>query len=206
MHPILRLAALVTVALVSASCGELARTGRGPAYLIMENMEASRGGGTDTTSNLLSDVQTLVETTINGQTVMVPTIFNDLGVATIAAELKNVVNPISPTALNSITINRYRVVFRRADGQNREGVDVPYSFDGASTSTVAVGNSITVNFDLVRHQAKSEPPLRNLINGGGLRFISAIAEVTFYGRDQAGNEVSVTGSLDVQFGDFGDES
>ena len=39
---------------------------------------------------------------------------------------------------------------------------------------------------------------------GGQGFISTIAEITFYGRDQNGNEVSVTGRIDVQFGDFGD--
>ena len=36
--------------------------------------------------------------------------------------------------------------------------------------------------------------------------ISTIAEVTFYGRDQAGNEISVTGLLSINFGDFGDPS
>ena len=61
------------------------------------------------------------------------------------------------------------------------------------------------DFELVRHQAKLEPPLKNLAGFGGLGFISTIAEVTFYGRDQNGNEVTVTGNLDVQFGDFGDE-
>ena len=34
--------------------------------------------------------------------------------------------------------------------------------------------------------------------------ISTIAEVTFYGRDQAGNDVSATGSMGVDFGNFGD--
>jgi len=38
-----------------------------------------------------------------------------------------------------------------------------------------------------------------------LGFISTIAEITFYGHDQNGNEVSVTGRMDVQFGDFADK-
>ena len=63
----------------------------------------------------------------------------------------------------------------------------------------------TVAFELVRHQAKLEPPLKNLVGLGGQGFISTIAEITFYGRDQNGNEVSVTGWIDVQFGDFADE-
>jgi hypothetical protein len=36
--------------------------------------------------------------------------------------------------------------------------------------------------------------------------ISTVAEITFYGRDLAGNEVSVTGFLQVNFGDFADPS
>ena len=31
-----------------------------------------------------------------------------------------------------------------------------------------------------------------------------IAEVTFYGTDQAGNDVTVTGTISVTFADFGD--
>jgi len=34
--------------------------------------------------------------------------------------------------------------------------------------------------------------------------ISTIAEVTFYGRDQAGNEVTANASLSVNFADFAD--
>lgn len=191
--------------LSGASCADMARTGSGPAYLVIENVSASRGGGTTFTSNLLSDVQTLVDVTVGNTTVKQPTIFNDLGQAIIRAEMKNTVTPTTPTALHSITINRYRVRFRRTDGRNTEGVDVPYGFDGGTTATVAVGQSATINFDLVRHQAKLERPLLALTGGGGLIFISTIAEVTFFGHDQAGNEVSITGSIDVQFGDFGDE-
>lgn len=198
--------ALVVAAgvLSGASCADMARTGTGPAFLIMENVTASRGGGTSFTSSLLSDVLTIVNVTVGGATVPTATIFNDLGQASIRAEMKNQLATTSPTPVNSITLNRYRVRFRRADGQNREGIDIPYGFDGGTTANILVGAATTINFDLVRHQTKSEPPLRNLINGGGLRFISVIAEVTFYGADQAGNEVSVTGSIDVQFGDFGD--
>lgn len=200
------LAVAVSV-LSAASCADLARTGSGPAYLIMESVTGARGGSGSPsfTTSLLSDVLTLVDVTVGGTTVKTPTIFNDLGQANIRAEMKNALSTTAPSPLNSITLNRYRVRFRRTDGQNREGIDVPFGFDGGTTMTIPIGKSAQVNFDLVRHQSKSEPPLRNLINGGGLRFISVIAEVTFYGRDQAGNDVSVSGTIDVQFGDFGDE-
>ena len=197
--------AVAACALFGAACADMARTGSGPAYLIMENVAGSAGGGTTFTSNLLSDVQTIVDVTVGSTTVQQATIFSDLGQATIRAEMKNTVTPTTPTALHSITITRYRVRYRRSDGRNTEGVDVPYGFDGGTTATIPVGASVKVNFDLVRHQAKLEKPLITLAGGGGFIFISTIAEVTFYGRDQAGNEVSITGSIDVQFGDFGDE-
>jgi hypothetical protein len=193
--------------LSAASCADLARTGSGPSFLVMESVTGARGSATASTftSSLLSDVQTLVDVIVGGVTVKSPTIFNDLGQATISAAMKNALSTTAPSAINSITINRYRVRFRRTDGQNREGIDVPFGFDGGTTATIPIGSSAAINFDLVRHQSKSEPPLRNLIDGGGLRFISVIAEVTFYGHDQAGNDVSVSGTIDVQFGDFGDE-
>jgi len=189
------LAAAICCAAVT-SCADAARTGSGPSYLIIESVTAARGGGSTFTSNLQSDVQTVVNAT--------PTTLNDLGQASLRAQMKNALSPTAATPLNSITIDRYRVRFRRTDGQNREGIDVPFGFDGGSTVTIPIGTAQRVTFDLVRPQSKLEPPLRNLINGGGLIVISVIAEVTFYGRDQAGNEVSVTGSIDVQFGDFGD--
>lgn len=189
----------------TASCGgELLRTGRSPVFLVVTNMQASNGQTAQTfTSFLLSDVQTLVEQTINGATVRVPTVFNDNAQATFRVDAKN--QSVESTPLNAVTITRYRVTFRRSDGRNTPGVDVPYGFDGGVTVTISAGESASVGFELIRHQAKLEPPLRNLIGFGGLGFISTIAEVTFYGRDQNGNELTATASIDVQFGDFGDE-
>ena len=175
------------------SCADLARTGSGPAYLIMERVEGASGGasGASTfTASLESDVL------VGGL------VFRDVGQASIRVEMKNSLSTTAPTRISAITINRYRVRYRRTDGQNREGIDVPYGFDGGTTVTIAAGASGTVQFDLVRAQAKAEAPLRNLARGGGLLIISTIAEVTFYGSDQAGNEVSISGTIDVRFADF----
>ena len=199
--------------LSTASCGsELLRTGRAPVTLVIMQMDAHKGNETEFATPLLSDVQTFVNVQIDGQQVRVPTIFNDIGRAQIRAELKDQSgligspNPVTTSPLNAITLTRYRVNFRRTDGRNTPGVDVPFGFDGALTMTIQPEGAGDVIFDLVRHASKSEPPLRNMIGGGGLNIISTIAEVTFYGRDQNGNEVTATGSLDVVFGDFGDES
>ena len=82
------------------------------------------------------------------------------------------------------------------------GVDVPYAFDGAVTATIAAGGTGSTGFELVRHVAKGESPLVQLIESPNT--ISTIADVTFYGSDQVGNDVSATGSMLVEFGNFGD--
>jgi hypothetical protein len=199
-----RLALAVTCVVSAAGCGgDLMRTGRGPMMLVVDSMQATPGGGGTPAAFLMSDVEVIEEQTINGVTTQVATIFNDTVVATLSAIAKNPSAATSP--INSITLTRYRVVFRRADGRNTPGVDVPYGFDGGLSVTINPGGSADVAIDLVRHQAKLEPPLKNLAGFGGQAFISTIAEITFYGRDQNGNEAAVMGRIDVQFGDFGDE-
>lgn len=195
-----RLLAAVICAVSTASCGsELLRTGRSSAFVSIVALQASPGGGSEFFSNLLSDVATSTGS-----------IFNDLGRATLRVELKDQSallkgTPSVTSPIQAITIMRYRVNFRRADGRNTPGVDVPYGFDGASTATITVGSEAEVTFDIVRHASKAEPPLRNLRGLGGQLLISTVAEITFFGRDQNGNEVTVTGLMDVTFGDFPDE-
>jgi hypothetical protein len=193
-----RAALIGAVALFASSCGEVARTGQSPAYLIIDSLQAASGAAPGAfTSVLPSDVIT------NG------TVFNDLGQVSLRLALRNPgspTSPNSPSTLNEITISRYRVSYRRSDGRNTPGVDVPYGFDGSFTVTIPAGGSAGAGFDLVRVQAKLEPPLRNLRGGGAQTVISTIAEVTFFGRDQAGNEVTVTGSIGINFSDFADPS
>jgi hypothetical protein len=201
------LAGLVACLAGSVSCGDVVRQGRSPGYLIVDLLEASSGAKAQTFSNVLeSDVVTNVQATIDGQQVLVPTVFEDFGRVQLRLALKDIGTPgapTSPTTNNDVTINRYRVSFRRADGRNTPGVDVPYPFDGAVTGTVS-SSSFTLTFIIVRAQAKLESPLKNLRNLGGSIVISTIADVTFYGRDQAGNDVSVSGSIGVNFADWGD--
>jgi hypothetical protein len=59
-----------------------------------------------------------------------------------------------------------------------------------------------VTFTLVRVQAKEEAPLRALRNGGAP--ITTVAEVTFYGHDQNGRDVTVSGRIEVSFANWGD--
>jgi hypothetical protein len=189
------LGAVLALGLSASGCSETVREGQSPAYLVINHLEAASGADDEKFSNLLaSDVVT------NG------TVFEDAGRVTFALALKNIGSPgqaTSPTTNNYITVTRYHVTFRRTDGRNTPGVDVPYAFDGAGTITVTESGSSMV-FALVRAQAKIESPLKNLAGGGGAAVISTIADVTFFGRDQTGNDVAVTGSISVNFADWGD--
>lgn len=188
---------IAAVCLVSTSAcgGELLRTGRAPVYLVVSNTTGTPGNGGTASAFLLSDVETIVDD--------VASYFNDNVTVSVGAELKN--PAIEATAINNVTINRYHVNFRRTDGRNTPGVDVPYPIDGGVSVLITAGSSSDVTFEIVRHQAKLESPLRQLRRAGGQTFISTIAEITLYGRDQNGNEVMTTAFIDVQFGDFADE-
>jgi len=192
-----RLVAVASLAILTAACGDVTREGTGSSYLIINGLEAASGAQpSEFGATLNSDVVTFVDD--------VPTIFNDVGRVRLRLAMKDAGgadSPTSPTTNNFITVNRYRVVFARADGRNVPGVDVPYGFDGALTATIGTGEA-TVGFELVRHIAKQEARLQALSRNGVIS--STIAEITFYGRDQTGREASVAGTMLVSFGNFGD--
>ena len=208
MRHFTKFVALSALAVVTASCGDVARTGRAPVFLVIESITASSGGTTTTTASnfLQSDVQRLLITPDpSTATSPCPTVYSDNGTATFHLSLKDIGTtavPTTPTSNNQVTLNRYHVSFRRADGRNTQGVDVPYAFDGAATITVPISNSAGVTFELVRHVAKSESPLVQLINNFSI--ITTIADVTFYGQDLVGNEIQAAGSIQVDFGNFAD--
>jgi len=200
-------AALLLAVGASASCGKANSEGRSPSYLFIDGLTASSGARPDDFGNALeSDVITNVKTTVDGKETYVPTIFEDFGRVTLKMALKDPGGanaPTQPTSTNAITVTRYHVDFKRSDGRNTPGVDVPYGFDGGATGTFN-SNGGALSFVLVRAQAKIETPLKALRNGGGAIIISTIAEITFYGTDQNGNAVSVTGTISVNFADWGD--
>jgi hypothetical protein len=204
-----RVSGVVLMLMGAASCGDVARTGRAPAYLVIDTLQAASGAQeSEFGSVLLSDVVTIVDQTVGGTQVQVPTIFNDFGQVTLRVLLKDQGNPGSvagPSNTNFIKLMRYRVTYRRTDGRNTPGVDVPYPFDGGLTATIT-NQPVEIGFELVRHQAKMEPPLLALASQqrNGAIFISTIAEITFYGEDLAGNDVLTTGNISINFGNFGD--
>ncbi len=194
---VLALSALLS----TTGCGDKVLQGKGSSYLIVSLLEAAPGAQPQSFATYLqSDVVTNVTT----NSVAIPTIYEDIGQVTLRLAMKDPTTIIGPTDTNTITIDRYHVDYVRSDGRNTQGVDVPYSFDGAATGTVGVTAGSTLTFVLVRAQAKSEAPLMALRNNGGAQVISTLAQVTFYGRDQAGNTVSVSGTISINFADWGD--
>jgi hypothetical protein len=203
MHNWKTLAALLVLT-SSVSCGDVVRQGRGPMFLVIDTLTGSRGGIGAGASVLLSDVITNITTPAPcTATAPCPTVFNDTGSVALRLSPKDAVSSgVNPSKNNQVTISRYRVVYRRADGHNVPGVDVPHGFDGAATATIPSTGTMALGFELVRHVAKLESPLVELISTSTI--ITTIADVTFYGRDQVGNDISVTGSIQINFGNFGD--
>lgn len=180
--------------LASVSCSSKVREGRASSYIVIDRVSAVPGPETIYRDSLESDVLT------NGS------VYEDKGKIGAYVAMKDPGStsaPNAPSVTNYITITRYHVRYVRSDGRNTQGVDVPYEFDGGATATLT-GQSVEFGFVLVRVQAKMEAPLRSLINVGGTKAISTIAEVTLYGTDQAGNEVTATARISVNFADWAD--
>ena len=204
MHVTAKFAKLVAgVALVglSSGCGEFTREGRSPVIMVIDAIEVENGG------TLLSDVLQFVTNPApcSVQTPC-PVVFNDMADVRLHLILKDPGPPgviASPSDLNSVTVNRYRVEYRRTDGRSTQGVDVPYAFDSAATFTVPAEGTGGTGFEIVRHSAKEEAPLMALASNGDI--IATIATITFYGRDQAGNDISASANVGINFGNFADD-
>jgi len=183
---------ILAAAAAAASCGDVARTGRSPVQIVVVNLVAAQGSDPTKFAGVLqSDVLTK------------GSVFNDIGSADLIVQVKN--PGVAPTTLNQVTVDRIHVDYVRADGHNVPGVDVPYGFDGAATGTLKQdGTKSTLIFELVRHVAKVETPLVQLANSPNI--ITTIGQVTFYGHDMAGNEMNVTGQIQIDFANFADST
>ncbi len=112
-------------------------------------------------------------------------------------------------------VERYEVYYVRSDGRGLEGVEVPFRISGNFTTgeDVATNGGATISVEVVRAQAKLEPPLRNLrrtnpdnseLEGGGALIITMFAHITIYGRTVSGEPVQDSGTLQIDFADWPD--
>jgi hypothetical protein len=196
---------LVVLLLLLAGCTSAQRQGTSPAFLMIGSLEAAAGSTPESFGGVLaSDAVTFITRDVDGEQAREPAVFEDVARVEFALGLKDpgsVAAPSQPTVANFITITRYHVRFIRADGRNVPGVNVPYAFDSAFTLTVGQESRVAT-FVLVRRQAKQEAPLSALAGSTGV--LSTIAEITFFGADQAGRAVRVAGQIGVNFADWAD--
>lgn len=188
-------AALVAAATVLPGCTARQLEGSASSYLIVDALNGSAGDADDFAGQLESDVLSTTG------------VVSDVGQVDLRLGMKDpgsTTSPATPTSANFITITRYHVKYVRTDGRNTQGVDVPFEFDGGASVTVRDTAAIsTLVITLVRAQAKLEAPLLALRNQGGQVILTTIAEVTLFGKDQAGRDVSVKAKIGVTFADFG---
>jgi hypothetical protein len=105
-----------------------------------------------------------------------------------------------------ITINRYEVHYFRSDGRGVEGVDVPYTISGNIAVEVLSGAAVTIPIEVVRRQAKLEPPLLQLRGtGGSIGVVTVIAEITLHAVTTIGQTMTATARMQIDFADFGDK-
>jgi hypothetical protein len=111
-------------------------------------------------------------------------------------------NPNGPAAPSSaVQLQTYEVRYTRSDGRGTEGVDVPYRVTGNLALTVAVGGDATFPLEVVRRQAKLDPPLSNITQ---TTILTVSAEVTLFGRTVSEKGVTATARMQIDFADFGD--
>jgi hypothetical protein len=130
------------------------------------------------------------------------TICPDFAPAALAVRAKNP-NATTITVPQHVLVQQYEVRYFRTDGRGAEGVDVPYRFTGPIGAEVdlATSGATAISIEVVRRQAKLEPPLSNIT---GFQIVSMIAEVTISGQTVAGQPVSASGRMQIDFADFGD--
>jgi hypothetical protein len=147
---------------------------------------------------------------------------NDDAVVTVSLFRKNP-TVAGSTPLEDVRLESYQVRYFRSDGHSVEGVDVPFRITGPINSILMHAPDGEQEFEVdavinvVRHTAKREPPLINLIdtdlfpNGRnvfltGQGIITAVAEITIFARQvTTGHPLTATGRFQVGFADFVDE-
>ncbi len=147
---------------------------------------------------------------MSSEVLLAGTICADFATVAVANRAKNL-NVTVPAVPQAIIVNRYEVSYYRSDGRATQGVDVPYSISGALTASVdaATGGTVNIPIEVVRRQAKMEPPLVQLRipdgqNGGQSLIVTMFAKITLYGQTVAGENVSASGSMQIDFADYVD--
>jgi len=134
------------------------------------------------------------------------TICPDFAILAVANRAKNP-NVTVPQVPQAIIVDHYEVSYYRSDGRATQGVDVPYSISGnlAAAFDAKTSGTDALTIEVVRRQAKLEPPLIQLRDSGGQALIvTMFARITLYGKTIAGQVVTATQSMQIDFADYVD--
>jgi hypothetical protein len=185
---------LITAMLALGACNTVENGSTSASMLQIVSLTGKDLEGTEGSLTVFSDVET------NGS------IINDNGVA----EIK--VLPLDPLILTTtpymdVLIDQIDVSFKRTDGRNVEGVDVPYSFTQPVSMLATIDGTATVPFILIRHTAKLDAPLFALRQLSQGKVLQLVAVVTIHGKDQGGHRVKpVAGNISVWCSNFSDST
>lgn len=180
------------------SCNPIEDEGQSDSLLVVLNLT-----GTDIEGNVVNFLQS--DVVIIDPATGLPSVAADAAKVSLTAKLIDPSPPVTVSQYNSITVNRYAVTYIRSDGENRQGVDVPYSFEGSLSTLIDIDSIVEVSFVIVREVAKVEPPLLNLREGRGEGVLQVTAKVDFYGQDMVKNNVKATGYLTIFFANYVDK-
>jgi len=186
--------AVLPAILMLSGCNPLEDDSKSSSFIIVESIT-----GTDLSGKTAGFLQSDVVLTNSIVTA-------DVATATLRASLLDPAPILKPGQFNDIMLDRYIVSYSRVDGKNRQGVDVPYSFEGALTQLLKIGTSTSISFVVVREVAKLESPLIDLAQNRAEGVIEATAKIEFYGHDLVENKVKATGYLTIFFANYADST
>lgn len=187
----LKIISVLAIGLMLFSCNPVERGTNSASFLIIENIIGKDNQGNDS-SVLFSDVIT------NGL------VYPDfVQISLRAASLDP--NPVMGIShYSDVMLTNYRVSYIRSDGATGEGTDVPYRFEGALSTLVPVGSTVTIPLLIVREIAKTQPPLAALV-GDPAGMLECTARIELIGHDLRNRRVTQTGQITVRFADYIDQ-
>ena len=190
----MKILVLIIAALFLASCVAKENDSTSGSFLIINSLTGNDLEGAAGSTTVFSDVLT------DGS------IINDNAVANVNAQIYNPAKTADISYFNNVVVDQIDVEFKRTDGRNVEGVDVPYRFTQPMNMLVVVDTPLEIPFVLIRHVAKLEAPLLALREVPSQSFVlQLVAKVTLNGKDLGGHRVApVTGYLSVWCANFAD--
>lgn len=131
------------------------------------------------------------------------TFVSDIASATLEAKFKAPENlGPGPSYKNRIFIHTYEVRYTYVDSFNMATTSVPATFQGRLSVGIDIDSSASIEFVIVREQAKVESPLWDVAD---LDVLQVVAQITFFGDDIAGHPVQATGYMTIYFADYSDD-